>query len=171
MSAVGITPSEIARRIWGTAKDKRGYDVARNRDRIGHYLAGTSYPTEVNLQKLADVLNMPIETLRVGAQERSPTGRPQQQIGPSGRASPLPDMSATGLLQTSMPTAPAPSRLARFQADRMISPELAITITQMILKEDQHRTREDAAALDEGADKTASNNLGKIVGGTEHSQP
>jgi len=58
-----ISASDLAREVWGTTKDKRGYDVARNRDRIGHYLSGKSYPGRDNLQKIAKVLGVKIDVL------------------------------------------------------------------------------------------------------------
>lgn len=58
MAERGFNQSELARRIWGTIKDSRGYDVARNRDRIGHYLAGTSYPSLDTRYKLGEVLSV-----------------------------------------------------------------------------------------------------------------
>ena len=129
MIKAGITPSEAARRVWGTAKDKRGYVVARNRDRIGHYLTGTSYPNDENLHKLADVLGVPVDTLAVETRARS-SGRPQRQtphVGDATPPGPGGPQASSGLLRTTMPTAPEPLRLARFEVDRMISPELAIT--------------------------------------------
>jgi transcriptional regulator with XRE-family HTH domain len=51
-----LNASGLARQIWGTTKDSRGYDVARNRDRVGHYLAGTSYPSLQTLYKIGEVL-------------------------------------------------------------------------------------------------------------------
>jgi len=44
MKEQGLNASEVARRIWGTKKDRRNYDVARNRD------AGAAH------QRLEDVL-------------------------------------------------------------------------------------------------------------------
>jgi hypothetical protein len=40
------------------------------RDRIGKYLEGTSYPVTANLQKLADAVNVPVESLTI---EKRPT--------------------------------------------------------------------------------------------------
>jgi hypothetical protein len=56
MNDAGLKQSDLARKIWGTTKDKRGYEVARNRDRISSYLAGVGLPEPENLQKLADAL-------------------------------------------------------------------------------------------------------------------
>jgi transcriptional regulator with XRE-family HTH domain len=63
MARQGLNASQLAARIWGTIKDKRGYAVARNRDRIGHYLRGTSYPDPANLIRLAAALGVPAATL------------------------------------------------------------------------------------------------------------
>jgi transcriptional regulator with XRE-family HTH domain len=77
----GLSASEVARRVWGSTKDKRGYDVARNRDRIGHYLAGTSYPEPENLQLLADALGLPIEDLAIDPAD--PDRRDQRLVTPT----------------------------------------------------------------------------------------
>ena len=155
MAKANITPSELAKRVWGVATDTRGYTVARNRDRIGHYLNGTSYPNAENLAKLAKAVGVPVETLAIETPGRVVTGRPPQRVS-------LHDMQASGLLQTTMPLAPAP--LARFQADRMISPELAITLTQMILREEEKKRANETEkpASDEDAAR-----LGTVVGGTD----
>jgi hypothetical protein len=65
-----LSAAEVARRVWGTHQDKRGYEVAKGRDRIGAYLAGTSYPGPENLQKLADAVEVPLETLEIAARPR-----------------------------------------------------------------------------------------------------
>jgi len=59
------TASDLAREIWGSTTDKRGYSVGRNRDRIGHYLNGTSYPEPDNLEKLARALGIPVSELTI----------------------------------------------------------------------------------------------------------
>lgn len=58
-----ISASDLAREVWGTFKDKRGYEVARNRDRIGHYLSGKSHPGPDNLLKIAKALAVKSEVL------------------------------------------------------------------------------------------------------------
>jgi transcriptional regulator with XRE-family HTH domain len=63
MARQGLTASQLARLVWGTIKDNRGYDVSRGRDRIGHYLRGTSYPDPANLIRLAAALGVPAATL------------------------------------------------------------------------------------------------------------
>lgn len=53
-----MSQSDVARAIWGTRDDPRGYKVARNRDRISAYLKGKSYPSHENLEKLAALLGV-----------------------------------------------------------------------------------------------------------------
>lgn len=59
----GMSQSDLARKVWGKTTDGRGYDVAKNRDRISVYLRGQSYPDPVNLSKMADALGVPVEEL------------------------------------------------------------------------------------------------------------
>lgn len=63
MEAKKMTASDVARAVWGTTKDYRGYEVAKGRDRIGHYLAGASRPGRANLITLAKALDMPVKML------------------------------------------------------------------------------------------------------------
>jgi hypothetical protein len=65
-----MNASQVAREVWGTTTDSRGVTVARNRDRIRHYLAGTSYPEPDNLKKLAEAVGLPVEDLTI---DRPPT--------------------------------------------------------------------------------------------------
>lgn len=155
MIRAGITPSEAARRIWGTTNDKRGYAVARNRDRIGHYLKGTSYPGPENMRKLAEALGVPVEALAVEPPTRLAGGRPQSPV-PGAFSAARSQTPVSGLLQTTMPANPADTNMARFQADRMISPALAIALMQMIVDDDKQRAAGvEVGAVIEGG-KTAS---------------
>lgn len=63
IKAAGINNSELARRVWGSTTDSRGYPVARNRQRISEYLKGNSYPEPYNLWKIAGALGVPLEYL------------------------------------------------------------------------------------------------------------
>jgi hypothetical protein len=63
MKRIGVKPADLARMVWGTTVDSRGYTVPRNRDRIGSYLSAQSYPEPDNLRKLADALGVPVEEL------------------------------------------------------------------------------------------------------------
>lgn len=60
---LGWTQSELARRIWGSHKDGRGYTVARNRDRISAYEAKRAKPERSTLDRVADALGMTVEQL------------------------------------------------------------------------------------------------------------
>lgn len=66
-----LSASEVARRVWGTTTNTRGYTVARGRDRISHYLAGKIYPEPENMLKLAEAIGVPAETLDVGTRTRA----------------------------------------------------------------------------------------------------
>lgn len=70
-----LNASDLARQVWGEIKDQRGYMVARNRDRIGHYLSGVSFPEEANLRKLADVLGVSYEDLIMTKPVTGPVSR------------------------------------------------------------------------------------------------
>src|SRR5262252_8651800 len=73
MEAKGMKASDLARAIWGSVPDPRGYDVARNRDRIGAYLAGTGYPSRETLPKLCEAVGLDINQLPLPT--RSSAGR------------------------------------------------------------------------------------------------
>lgn len=73
----GMNQSDLAKAIWGTVKDARGYEVAKNRDRITHYVKGRAYPEPENLAKLIEVLDLNPEDVQVsklvrGAMRSSP---------------------------------------------------------------------------------------------------
>src|SRR4051794_31035797 len=71
MKQAKLNNSDVARQVWGDAKD----GGARNRDRIGHYLRGTSHPEPPNLQKLADALGVSPDYLaEPGNAPRRPAG-------------------------------------------------------------------------------------------------
>lgn len=63
MNRKRMNASALARAIWGTVKDYRGYDVAKNRDRITFYLQGKSSPRDDTLKEIARVLDVPLEHL------------------------------------------------------------------------------------------------------------
>jgi transcriptional regulator with XRE-family HTH domain len=58
-----ITNSGLARLIWGSSRDTRGYDVAANRNRIGDYLAARSMPRPETLRQIAEALGTTPEAL------------------------------------------------------------------------------------------------------------
>jgi len=125
-----LSASEVARRVWGTTTDTRGYTVASNRDRIGHYLAGASYPEPENLAKLAEALNLPIEDLAVDKPVFVAGG------GASYRGGRQPgDIQMTVL-------ADQPNK-ARLVFDRVLDFETAMRLLQMI-KEDERKALQTA---------------------------
>jgi transcriptional regulator with XRE-family HTH domain len=58
MARKGVSQSDVARAVWGSATDNRGRDVARNRDRISNYVRGKQLPEPKTIKKLADVLGV-----------------------------------------------------------------------------------------------------------------
>jgi hypothetical protein len=78
MAARGFNRSDLARLIWGTVPDTRGYDVAKNRDRIGAYLRGNSYPGLHTSWKLQDIFDA---APGLGLPEDMPgPGKPQRMV-------------------------------------------------------------------------------------------
>jgi transcriptional regulator with XRE-family HTH domain len=140
MTRQGLNASEVARRIWGTTKDKRGYDVARNRDRIGAYLAGTSYPEPENLEKLAAALNIPVEELAIERENPGP-------------AKPRPP--ASDLQVNQIPGEPGKMHL---RVDRPLSWRLVMQIVKMIKDEEMAELDRQLAEQEQ---------LGEIVGGSD----
>lgn len=64
LERAGLTPSDLARRIWGDAPPTaKGYVSAKNRDRISKYLAGKVIPDAATLKLLAEALRVPEESL------------------------------------------------------------------------------------------------------------
>ena len=111
MANGNLKASEVARRIWGTTKDKRGYDVARNRDRIGHYMKGTSYPEPDTLIKLAEAVGVPVARLAI-----------DRPVSVAARVRQAVDIHLTVL-------ADQPSK-ARLQFDRILDFDTAVRIMQ-----------------------------------------
>lgn len=58
MAERDMSQSDLARACWGAKTDSRGYNVARNRDRISAYLSGKALPDTKNLRKLAKALGV-----------------------------------------------------------------------------------------------------------------
>lgn len=73
----GLSQSDLARLIWGTMNDERGYEVAKNRQVLGKYLAGTVEPRMGTKRKMAEVLKVPLAEI---APESDPANRPGSGI-------------------------------------------------------------------------------------------
>ena len=125
-----LSASEVARRVWGTTTDTRGYTVASNRDRIGHYLAGTSYPEPENLAKLARALNLPVEDLAV-----------DKPVFVAGGGSSYRGGRQPGDIQMTV-LADHPNK-ARLVFDRTVDFETAMRVLQ-IIKEDERKALQTA---------------------------
>lgn len=63
MTQAGMNQSALATAVFGTAKDKRGFTVAKGRDRISNYLRGRDIPRPANLSKLARVFGLSVNEL------------------------------------------------------------------------------------------------------------
>lgn len=63
MTDAGLSQSDLARKIWGTTTDPRGFDVAKNRDRISQWLKARSLPDRDNVKKLAAALDVKADDL------------------------------------------------------------------------------------------------------------
>jgi transcriptional regulator with XRE-family HTH domain len=58
-----LSRSDVARLIWGTMTDERGYTVARNRQVLGKYLSGEVEPRMSTKRRMAEVLSVPMAAL------------------------------------------------------------------------------------------------------------
>jgi transcriptional regulator with XRE-family HTH domain len=58
--------SDLARAAFGSRKDRRGYNVAKGRDRISVYLRGKQRPEPKHLASIAAALSMKPEELAPG---------------------------------------------------------------------------------------------------------
>lgn len=72
-----MTRADLARMVWGTMTDERGYEVARNRQTISKYLAGKVEPSEVTVRRIAEALNVTYGDLLPSA---DPVNRPGSGI-------------------------------------------------------------------------------------------
>lgn len=79
MIAKNMTASDVARAMWGEKKNALGNKVAKGRDRMTHYLSGGTYPNEVNVAKLAEILGLGKEDL---AMEPEKAKRPSTTVPP-----------------------------------------------------------------------------------------
>jgi transcriptional regulator with XRE-family HTH domain len=73
MKRSGMKQSDLTKAAFGVTKDTRGFDVGKGRDRISKYCLGKTKPSNKTLEKLAAVLNVPVDALSprpVGAPPR-----------------------------------------------------------------------------------------------------
>lgn len=63
MDKQSLTRADLARRVWGTIVDERGYEVAKGRQLVGKYLSGGTVPSENTKKKLATALNVSFQEI------------------------------------------------------------------------------------------------------------
>jgi transcriptional regulator with XRE-family HTH domain len=147
MNRQGVTASEVARRMWGTIKNERGKDVARNRDRIAMYRNGISYPEPDNLARLAEAIGVSIEELQIENPPPQRSRRRARQAQPASPtaasesvALPSPDRVQDMAARNSDPDMmigthlPADKTKMRLQLDKVLDWQLAFAIQQVILE-------------------------------------
>ena len=142
MEAKGLNASNLARQVWGETTDNRGYKVAKNRDRIGHYLAGVSFPEEDNLQRLAAALGLPYEELAV---TKPPTG-PGSAYHSSSRT-----LADRNLVDTQLSILAHRPSFAILQLKRQMRLDTALTIIRLLKAEDDADGNDDEKTADEPA--------------------
>jgi len=77
-----MTASDVARKMWGEKKNSQGNTVAKGRDRMTHYLSGSTYPNAENVAKLAEILDLTLEDLAV---DTSKSNLPRPPVAPTPR--------------------------------------------------------------------------------------
>lgn len=144
MNRGGLHSSEVARRVWGTARDKRGHNVARSRDRIGHYLNGVSYPSPEIMARLAAAVGLSVEELAGEPAADPARSRPQG----SSAKHPAVAGASGDLILTSLPAQPTKIRI---QVDRVIHWKLAASIHAMLKEaETGEKAATDESVEDDG---------------------
>jgi transcriptional regulator with XRE-family HTH domain len=63
MQAKGMGNSDLARAVWGEVEDAKGYKVAKNRHQVAVYLKGEGMPERGTLQKISEIVEVPVEEL------------------------------------------------------------------------------------------------------------
>jgi hypothetical protein len=161
MKRAGIKPADLARMVWGTTVDSRGYTVPRNRDRIGSYLSAQSYPEPDNLRKVADALGVPVEEL--ASTRPPPAERPEvPRQNPPRRASGE-GGNPGELVLTAVPAKPGRTIL---RVHREMSWKLASQIHSLIRQAEDAEIR-GALNEDPVINPDINPDVGKVVGGTD----
>jgi transcriptional regulator with XRE-family HTH domain len=128
MQREGLNASDVARRVWGEIQDKRGYYVARNRDRIGFYLAGVSFPEDENLRKLAEAVGLSYEALAVTKPSAGPSSSSTSGVGFGGS-------KRHGMLDTQL--AILSNKRAVLALKREMKLDTALKIIELLKAEDE----------------------------------
>lgn len=59
----GMTRADLAKLVWGTIVDERGYTVAKNRQALSKYIAGKASPSRQTRLRIAEALGVPYTDL------------------------------------------------------------------------------------------------------------
>lgn len=162
MNRAGLRASDVARIVWGSTTNKRGYSVAKNRDRIGSYQNGDSFPEPENLEKLAKALGIPVEEL---ASTKPPPKTPaKDETAPERqpRSSIKSTSNLSELVLTRLPAKPGRSRL---QVDCELNWKLATHIHNLIRQAEEAERGAMADTMPEGLE--IHPRTGTVVGGTD----
>lgn len=119
MLAKGLSQSDLARAVWGKDVDGRGYDVAKNRDRISQYLKGISLPAPANMARLAKELGVTVIELA-----------PDAVVAAVDREHPALRMTMIA----------GHTDKTHLQVDQLVDPDIAVKIAAL-LSENENRTR------------------------------
>lgn len=125
MTQAGLSASRVARRIWGEEKNHRGVAAAKNRDRVGLYKKGLSYPQPETMKKLADAIGIPVEELV------PPRPRERQPRAGVARKPAAAERSAERLPLLTINQLPGQQH-ARLQMDQIVPLKLALDIARQI---------------------------------------
>jgi hypothetical protein len=79
-----MTASDVARAMWGETTNPAGNKVAKGRDRMTHYLSGSTHPSPENIIKLCGVLDLQPEDLAADMTkaDRTQSARPVAPTSP-----------------------------------------------------------------------------------------
>jgi len=92
-----MTKADLARKVWGEMVDERGYTVARNRQTLGRYLAGQTYPTHSTRIMIAEALGVPYAEL-------FPSEDPTERVGSGVTLEPKGKSTSHLTLDVDLPT-------------------------------------------------------------------
>jgi transcriptional regulator with XRE-family HTH domain len=122
MEKKGLSQHEVAGRVWGKTKDRRGYYVAKNRAQLRSYISAQSYPTLPTLQKLADAIGTTVDDLTAEPARPAlppPPWAPEPPEPPEEKAEPPPPE----ILPITLSPLPNGDWLVRFLQGELILPD------------------------------------------------
>jgi hypothetical protein len=72
-----MTASDVARALWGEKLNAQGNSVAKGRDRMTGYLSGQVHPSEANIVRLCEVLDLTPAQLAIDTSKSGQTAPPR----------------------------------------------------------------------------------------------